>query len=155
MIKKSHFILLFYFSICLVFLTGCGGYVPYYERIDTVVTISNHIAELYSEEKITIGEIINNDNVSEYCEKDSELYKILNTDNEYQDYYATMINDNIVLVKTNISFNTVEGFLVTLSSEKVKETYKVSKKLGYDGNKITNVEKVDKYTNVYTYRAGT
>ena len=138
---------------CIFTLTACNSLVSYYDRIDTVIKMSEDMLELYSDNIVSVGESINCDNISDYCSEEDELYKLLNSDNEYGNYSVVMVDEDKVLVRTDVIFYSVEGFLVNLGTDEISDTYNVPERLNYDNDKIDLV-KTDQYDNVYTFRAG-
>ena len=138
---------------CIFTLTACNSLVSYYDRIDTVIKMSEDMLELYSDNIVSVGESINCDNISDYCSEEDELYKLLNSDNEYGNYSVVMVDEDKVLVRTDVIFHSVEGFLVNLGTDEIGDTYNVPERLNYDNDKIDLV-KTDQYDNVYTFRAG-
>ncbi len=133
-------------------LTGCGEIVDYYDRIDTVIQMSEEIQALYTEGKISFSEKIDQNNVSQYCSEDDYLYEVLNRENEFGDYYIVLIDNNIALTRTNEIFGEVEGYIVNFNEHILSDTYKVPEELGFESNTI-NLITVDLYDNVYTFRA--
>ena len=150
---KNIFRKLFPATAILLCLTACSSYVPYYDRIDAVIEMSEEMTELYNENIISVGEKISRKNVSDYCSKESKIYSYMNSDQEFQDYKIVMIDDDKALTITNTIFGSAEGFVVNLGTDSIGNTYEVPEQLGFDDNTIDLV-KTDQYTNVYTFSAG-
>ncbi len=151
---KKIFITAVFTVFCMLSMTACTESLSYYEKLDTAINLSDKIMELYSENAVSIGDSITTDNVSDYCTEEDEMYKTLNSDNESHYYKVCVIAEDKTLVVTNVIFHSVEGYVVNFGENKLPENIEVPEQLGFDGNSISLIDVEDKYSNIYTFRAG-
>ena len=91
--------------------------------------------------------------IAVWCEDDSEFRGAINKYEEVQDYFAIVLDDNTVMIGTDVLFQSVKGYVVTDQEFDQYQVLDVPSYLNYDGNTI-RLQIIEDETGIYSYSAG-
>ncbi|MBR3340776.1 MAG: hypothetical protein IKG30_04060 [Clostridiales bacterium] len=146
--KKANIVILVLFTCIL--LSSCRYMVPADKRVDVISDIAVIVNENYSSDDVETPYDISMTEIDELADKNSDLHKAIEKYDDVQHYHVYLIEDNKVLVVTDVIFQAVKGYVV--SDEELKGTLTVPG-LGYDNSQIGIVDRIGN-SNVYSFSAG-
>lgn len=146
--KKANIVILVLFTCIL--LSSCRYMVPADKRVDVISDIAVIVNENYSSDDVETPYDISMTEIDELADKNSYLHKAIEKYDDVQHYHVYLIEDNKVLVVTDVIFQAVKGYVV--SDEELKGTLTVPG-LGYDNSQIGIVDRIGN-SNVYSFSAG-
>ena len=88
--------------------------------------------------------------IDELADKNGYLHKAFEKYSDVQQYKVYLLDDNAVLVVTDVIFQSVEGYVV--SDEELEHTLPVPN-LCFDADRIGIIDRIEG-TNIYTCSAG-
>lgn len=148
-LKKKVVILIFALCVSLL-LSSCNYMMPNNKREEVMTEIAAVVNENYSSDEVETPYDISMTEIYELADKSSYLYKAINKYNDVQHYHVYLVEDDMVLIVTDVIFQKVEGYVV--SDEELEGTIIVPG-LGYDNSQIRIIDRLGK-SNVYSFSAG-
>jgi len=148
-LKKKVVILIFAICVSLL-LSSCNYMMPNNKREEVMTEIAAVVNENYSSDDVETPYDISMTEIYELADKSSYLYKAINKYNDVQHYHVYLVEDDMVLIVTDVIFQKVEGYVV--SDEELEGTIIVPG-LGYDNSQIRIIDRLGK-SNVYSFSAG-
>ncbi|MBR0396391.1 MAG: hypothetical protein IJI63_07825 [Clostridiales bacterium] len=148
-LKKKVFILIFALSVS-VLLSSCNYMMPNNKREEVMTEIAAVVNENYSSDEVETPYDISMTEIDELADKSSYLHKAIKKYDDVQHYHVYLVEDDMVLIVTDVIFQKVEGYVV--SDEELEGTIIVPG-LGYDNSQIRIIDRLGK-SNVYSFSAG-
>ncbi|MBE7071138.1 MAG: hypothetical protein E7383_00070 [Ruminococcaceae bacterium] len=148
-LKKKVFILIFALSVSLL-LSSCNYMMPNNKREEVMTEIAAVVNENYSSDEVETPYDISMTEIDELADKSSYLHKAIKKYDDVQHYHVYLVEDDMVLIVTDVIFQKVEGYVV--SDEELEGTIIVHG-LGYDNSQIRIIDRLGK-SNVYSFSAG-
>ena len=133
-----------------VLLSSCKYAVPEDKRVDVISEISVIVKDNYSSEDVETPYQISMNDIDELSDKTGYLHKAFEKYDDVQQYKVFLLDNNSVLVVTDVIFQKVEGYVV--SDEELDRTIEVPN-LGYDADRVGIIDRIEG-TNIYTCSAG-
>lgn len=133
-----------------VLLSSCKYAVPEDKRVDVISEIAVIVNDNYSSEDVETPYQISMSEIDELADKAGYLHKAIGKYSDVQQYKVFLLDDNVVLVVTDVIFQKVEGYVV---SDEVLEHTLPAPGLGYDADRIGIIDRIEG-TNIYTCSAG-
>ena len=146
--KKANIVILVLFTCIL--LSSCRYMVPADKRVDVISDIAVIVNENYSSDDVETPYDISMTEIDELADKSSYLHKAIKKYDDVQHYHVYLVEDDMVLIVTDVIFQKVEGYVV--SDEELEGTLTVPG-LGYDNSMISIIDRVGD-SNIYTFSAG-
>lgn len=131
-------------------LSSCKYAVPEDKRVDVISEIAEIVNDNYSCEDVETPYQISMSDIDELADESGYLHKAFGKYSDVQQYKVFLLDNNAVLVVTDVIFQKVEGYVV--SDEVLEHTLPVPN-LGYDADRIGIVDRIEG-TNIYTCSAG-
>lgn len=148
-LKKKVVILIFALCVSLL-LSSCNYMMPNNKREEVMTEIAAVVNENYSSDEVETPYDISMTEIYELADKSSYLHKAIDKYNDVQHYNVYLVEDDMVLIVTDVIFQKVEGYVV--SDEELEGTIIVPG-LGYDNSQIRIIDRLGK-SNVYSFSAG-
>ena len=133
-----------------VLLSSCKYAVPDEKRVDVISEIAVTVKDNYSSEDVETPYQISMDDVDELADKNSYLHKAVEKYDDVKGYRVYLLENNMVLVVTDVVFQKVEGYVV--SDEELEGTLTVPG-LGFDADMVSVFERIGD-RNIYSVSAG-
>jgi len=133
-----------------VLLSSCKYAVPEDRRVDVISEIAVIVNDNYSSEDVKTPYQISMNDIDELADKTGYLHKAFEKYDDVQQYKVFLLDNNTVLVVTDVIFQKVEGYVV---SDDVLEHTLPAPNLGYDADRISIIDRIEG-TNIYTCSAG-
>ena len=133
-----------------VFLSSCKYAVPEDKQVDVVSGIAEIVNDNYSSENVETPYWISIDEIDELADKDSYLHKAIEKYDDVKNYHIYLLDNETVLVVTDVIFQQVEGYVV--SEEELEGTLTVPG-LGFDSDRVSIFERIGD-SNIYSFTAG-
>ena len=133
-----------------VLLSSCKYAVPESKRVDVISEISVIVKDNYTCEDVETPYQISMSDIDELADKKGYLHKAFEKYSDVQQYKVYLLDDNAVLVVTDVIFQSVEGYVV--SDEELEHTLPAPN-LGFDADRIGIIDRIEG-TNIYTCSAG-
>ena len=133
-----------------VLLSSCKYAVPENKRVDVISEIAVIVKDNYSCEDVETPYQISMSEIDELADESSYLHKAFEKYSDVQQYKVFLLDNNAVLVVTDVIFQKVEGYVV--SDEEPERTIEVPN-LGYDADRVGIIDRIEG-TNIYTCSAG-
>ena len=148
-VKKKVYIMIFALCVSILF-SSCRYSVPDNKRAEVVSEIAAIVNDNYSSDDVETPYDISMTEIDELADKSSYLHKAIKKYDDVQHYHVYLVEDDMVLIVTDVIFQKVEGYVV--SDEALEGTMTVPG-LGYDNSKITILDRIEN-SNVYSFSAG-
>lgn len=148
-LKKKVVILIFALCVSLL-LSSCNYMMPNNKREEVMTEIAAVVNENYSSDDVETPYDISMTEIDELADKSSYLHKAIKKYDDVQHYHVYLVEDDMVLIVTDVIFQKVEGYVV--SDEELEGTIIVHG-LGYDNSQIRIIDRLGK-SNVYSFSAG-
>ena len=148
-LKKKIIILVFMLGVS-VLLSSCKFMMPLDKREEVMTEIAAIVNENYSSDDVETPYDIRMTEIYELSDKNSYLHKAIEKYDDVQHYNVYLVEDDMVIIVTDVIFQKVEGFVV--SDEELEGTIVVPG-LGYDNSQIGIIDRLGK-SNVYSFSAG-
>lgn len=148
-LKKKVVILIFALCVSLL-LSSCNYMMPNNKREEVMTEIAAVVNENYSSDEVETPYDISMTEIDELADKSSYLHKAIKKYDDVQHYHVYLVEDDMVLIVTDVIFQKVEGYVV--SDEELEGTIIVHG-LGYDNSQIRIIDRLGK-SNVYSFSAG-
>ena len=148
-LKKKIIILVFMLGVS-VLLSSCKFMMPLDKREEIMTEIAAIVNENYSSEDVETPYDISMTEIDELADKSSYLHKAIKKYDDVQHYHVYPVEDDMVLIVTDVIFQKVEGYVV---SDKELEGTLTVPGLGYDNSMISIIDRVGD-SNIYTFSAG-
>lgn len=148
-LKKKVVILIFALCVSLL-LSSCNYMMPNNKREEVMTEIAAVVNENYSSDEVETPYDISMTEIDELADKSSYLHKAIKKYDDVQHYHVYLVEDDMVLIVTDVIFQKVEGYVV--SDEELEGTIIVPG-LGYDNSQIRIIDRLGK-SNVYSFSAG-
>lgn len=151
----SHKILALLMCMMIMSVTGCFSWsgVPQEIKINIVREMAAACLEKYDEGSLDIDSEVSVEQIAVWCEDDSEFRRAINKYEEVQDYFAIVLDDNTVMIQTDVLFQSVKGYVVTDQEFDQYQVLDVPSYLNYDGDTI-RLQIIEDETGIYSYSAG-
>ena len=146
---KKIIVLVFMLGVS-VLLSSCKFMMPLDKREEVMTEIAAIVNENYSSEEVETPYDIRMTEIYELSDKNSYLHKAIEKYDDVQHYHVYLVEDDMVLVVTDVIFQKVEGYVV---SDKELEGTLTVPGLGYDNSQITILDRIEN-SNVYSFSAG-
>ena len=78
------------------------------------------------------------------------MHRAIERYHDVQQYHVYLLDNDIVLISTDVVFQQVEGYVI--SDEELEGTLTVPG-LSFDGDRITIIDRIEN-SNIYSFRAG-
>ena len=88
--------------------------------------------------------------IEELTDNDSELYKAIEEYDDVKQYKVYLLDNDMVLVVTDVIFQGVKGFVI--SDEELDGTL-TAPGLGFDGDRVSIINRIED-SNIYYFSAG-
>ncbi|MBR3248073.1 MAG: hypothetical protein IKG03_06740 [Clostridiales bacterium] len=148
-VKKKVYIVIF--ALCVsVLLSSCRYMMPADKRVEVMSGIAEVVNDNYSSDDVETPYDISMTEIEELADKDSYLHKAIEKYDDVQHYHVYLIEDDKVLVVTDVIFQAVKGYVV--SDEELEGTLTIPG-LGYDNSQISILDRIGN-SNVYSFSAG-
>ena len=148
-VKKKVYIVIFVLSVC-VLLSSCRYMVPENKRVEVVSEIAAIVNDNYSSDDVETPYDISMTEIDELADKNSYLHKAIEKYDDVQHYHVYLVEDDMVIIVTDVVFQSVKGYVV--SDEELEGTLTVPG-LGYDNSQIGIIDRIGN-SNVYSFSAG-
>ena len=148
-VKKKVYIMIFALCVSILF-SSCRYSVPDNKRAEVVSEIAAIVNDNYSSDDVETPYDISMNEIDELADKSSYLHKAIGKYHDVQYYHVYLVEDDMVLVVTDVIFQKVEGYVV---SDKELEGTLTVPGLGYDNSQITILDRIEN-SNVYSFSAG-
>ena len=148
-LKKKIIILVFMLGVS-VLLSSCKFMMPLDKREEVMTEIAAIVNENYSSDDVETPYDISMTEIDELADKSSYLHKAIKKYDDVQHYHVYLVEDDMVLIVTDVIFQKVEGYVV---SDKELEGTLTVPGLGYDNSQITILDRIEN-SNVYSFSAG-
>ena len=146
--QKMHIVILVLFA-CM-FLSSCRYSVPEEKRVDVISGIAVTVNDNYSSEYVETPYYISMDEIDELTDKDSYLHKAFEKYDDVKGYKVYLLDDNKVLVLTDVIFQKAEGYVV---SDEVLEGTLMIPGLSFDADLVRITNRIGE-SNIYSFSAG-
>ena len=148
-IRQNVYILIFALLICLI-CSSCRYRVPDEKRADVISDIAEIVNDNYTSENNETPLYISITEIDELTGKNSDLHRAIERYHDVQQYHVYLLDNDIVLISTDVVFQQVEGYVI--SDEELEGTLTVPG-LSFDGDRITIIDRIEN-SNIYSFRAG-
>ena len=151
MIRKLNWkvcVLLCVLCVCFL-LAACKYSVPEEKRADVISQIAETVHDNYNAEDVETPCYFSMMEIKSMTDSGSDLYKAIDKYADVQSYKVYLIDDDMVLITTDVLFQQLEGYVV--SSRDLKGNLVIDG-LGCDSDMVTILSKVK--DGIYTFRAG-
>ena len=146
---KKVYIMIFALCVSILF-SSCRYSVPDNKRAEVVSEIAAIVNDNYSSDDVETPYDISMTEIDELADKSSYLHKAIGKYHDVQYYHVYLVEDDMVLIVTDVIFQKVEGYVV---SDKELEGVLTIPGLGYDNSQITILDRIEN-SNVYSFSAG-
>lgn len=146
---KKVYIMIFALCVSILF-SSCRYSVPDNKRAEVVSEIAAIVNDNYSSDDVETPYDISMTEIDELADKNSYLHKAIEKYDDVQHYHVYLVEDDMVLIVTDVIFQKVEGYVV---SDKELEGTLTVPGLGYDNSMISIIDRVGD-SNIYTFSAG-
>ena len=146
---KKVYIMIFALIVSILF-SSCRYSVPDNKRVEVISEIAAVVNDNYSSDDVETPYDISLTEIDELADKNSYLHKAIGKYHAVQYYHVYLVEDDMVLVVTDVIFQKVEGYVV---SDKELEGTLTVPGLGYDNSQITILDRIEN-SNVYSFSAG-
>ena len=146
---KKVYIMIFALIVSILF-SSCRYSVPDNKRVEVISEIAAVVNDNYSSDDVETPYDISLTEIDELADKNSYLHKAIVKYHDVQYYHVYLVEDDMVLVVTDVIFQKVEGYVV---SDKELEGTLTIPGLGYDNSQITILDRIEN-SNVYYFSAG-
>ena len=146
---KKVYIMIFALCVSILF-SSCRYSVPDNKRAEVVSEIAAIVNDNYSSDDVETLYDISMTEIDELADKSSYLHKAIGKYHDVQYYHVYLVEDDMVLIVTDVIFQKVEGYVV---SDKELEGTLTIPGLGYDNSQITILDRIEN-SNVYSFSAG-
>ena len=146
---KKVYIMIFALCVSILF-SSCRYSVPDNKRAEVVSEIAAIVNDNYSSDDVETPYDISMTEIDELADKSSYLHKAIGKYHDVQYYHVYLVEDDMVLIVTDVIFQKVEGYVV---SDKELEGVLTVPGLGYDNSMISIIDRVGD-SNIYTFSAG-
>ena len=133
-----------------VLLSSCKYAVPEEKRIDVISEIAVIVNDNYSGEDVETPYWISMDEIDELADENSYLHKAVEKYDDVKGYHVYLLDNDMVLVVTDVIFQQVEGYVV--SDEELEGVLTVPG-LSFDSDSIYISSRIED-SNIYSFRAG-
>lgn len=134
---------------CILF-SSCRYSVPDEKRVDVISDIAVIVNDNYTNEDAETPLYISMSEIEGLADSNSDLHKAIEKYHDVQQYNVYLIDNDMVLVVTDVIFQKVEGYVV--SDEELEGTLTVPG-LGFDSDRIGILDKVEGRS-IYRFSAG-
>ena len=148
-VKKKVYIVIFVLSVC-VWFSSCRYMMPIDKRDEVMSEIAAIVNDNYSSDDVEIPYDISITEIDELADKNSYLHKAIEKYDDVQHYHVYLVEDDMVIIVTDVVFQSVKGYVV--SDEELEGTLTVPG-LGYDNSQIGIIDRIGN-SNVYSFSAG-
>ena len=148
-VKKKVYIMIFALCVSILF-SSCRYSVPDNKRVEVISEIAAVVNDNYSSDDVETPYDISMTEIYELADKNSYLHKAIEKYDDVQHYHVYLVEDDMVLIVTDVIFQKVEGYVV---SDKELEGVLTVPGLGYDNSMISIIDRVGD-SNIYTFSAG-
>ena len=148
-VKKKVYIMIFALCVSILF-SSCRYSVPDNKRVEVISEIAAIVNDNYSSDDVETPYDISMTEIDELADKSSYLHKAIKKYDDVQHYHVYLVEDDMVLIVTDVIFQKVEGYAV---SDEVLEGTLTVPGLGYDNSMISIIDRVGD-SNIYTFSAG-
>ena len=148
-VKKKVYIMIFAMIVSVLF-SSCRYGVPDNKRVEVRSEIAAIVNDNYSSDDVETPYDISMTEIDELADKNSYLHKAIEKYYDVQHYHVYLVEDDMVLIVTDVIFQQVEGYVV---SDEVLEGTLTIPGLGYDNSQISILDRIGN-SNVYSFRAG-
>lgn len=146
--KKVYIVIL---AICVSVLFSSCRYMMPNDKRDTIISeIAEIVNDNYSSGDVETPFQISMTEIDELADKNGYLHKAIEKYDDVQNYHVYLVEDDMVLIVTDVIFQKVEGYVV--SDEELEGTLTVAG-LGYDNSQISILDRIGN-SNVYSFSAG-
>ena len=146
---KKVYIMIFALIVSILF-SSCRYSVPDNKRVEVISEIAAIVNDNYSSDDVETLYDISMTEIDELADKSSYLHKAIKKYDDVQHYHVYLVEDDMVLIVTDVIFQKVEGYVV---SDKELEGTLTVPGLGYDNSMISIIDRVGD-SNIYTFSAG-
>ena len=123
---------------------------PIDKRDEVISEIAAIVNDNYSSDDVEIPYDISITEIDELADKNSYLHKAIEKYDDVQHYHVYLVEDDMVIIVTDVVFQSVKGYVV--SDEELEGTLTVPG-LGYDNSQIGIIDRIGN-SNVYSFSAG-
>ena len=148
-VKKKVYIMIFALIVSVLF-SSCRYSVPDNKRAEVVSEIAAIVNDNYSSDDVETPYDISMTEIDELADKSSYLHKAIKKYDDVQHYHVYLVEDDMVLIVTDVIFQKVEGYVV--SNEELNGTMKVPG-MGFDNDLIGIINRIED-RNIYSFSAG-
>ena len=148
-VKKKIYFVIFAMCVCLIF-SSCRYRLPDEKRIDVISGIAAIVNDNYSSDDVETPYHISMTEIDDLADKTGYLHKAFGKYHDVQQYQVYLVEDDMIIIVTDVIFQKVEGFVV--SDEELEGTLTIPG-LDYDNSLITITDR-NGDSNIYTFSAG-
>ena len=149
MLREKVHIVIFAIFFCSI-LSACRYGAPEESYAEIVSDIAAVVKDNYTSEDAETPLMISITEIEELTDNDSELYKAIEEYDDVKQYKVYLLDNDMVLVVTDVIFQGVKGFVV--SDEELDGTLTVPG-LGFDGDRVSIINRIED-SNIYYFSAG-
>ena len=135
--------------LCVLF-SSCRYGIDDEKRVDVISDIAEIVNDNYTSENIETPLYISITEIDELTGKNSDLHRAIERYHDVQQYHVYLLDNDIVLITTDVVFQQLEGYVV--SDEELEGTLTVPG-LSFDSDRITITDRIEN-SNIYSFRAG-
>ena len=135
--------------LCVLF-SSCRYRIDDEKRVDVISDIAEIVNDNYTSENIETPLYISITEIDELTGKNSDLHRAIERYHDVQQYHVYLLDNDIVLITTDVVFQQLEGYVV--SDEELEGTLTVPG-LSFDSDRITITDRIEN-SNIYSFRAG-
>ena len=135
--------------LCVLF-SSCRYGIDDEKRVDVISDIAEIVNDNYTSENIETPLYISITEIDELAGKNSDLHRAIERYHDVQQYHVYLLDNDIVLITTDVVFQQLEGYVV--SDEELEGTLTVPG-LSFDSDRITITDRIEN-SNIYSFRAG-
>ena len=146
---KKMFITIFSLITCLLFLISCEHALPEDKKTEVISSIAEIITDNYTSADLETPFLIRMIDIEKLADKNSELSKFIEKYDDIKQYKAYLLDDNKVMIVTDVIFQSVKGYVV--SNEELGGVLVVPGS-GFDADKLNIQNEIE--DNIYTFWAG-
>ena len=133
-----------------MFLSSCKYSVPEGKQVDVISGIAVIVNENYSSDCVETPYYISMDEIDELADENSYLHKAIEKYDDVKGYNVYLLDDNTVLVVTDVIFQKVDGYVV---SDEVLEGNMIVPGLNFDADIVSIMKRVGD-SDIYSFSAG-
>lgn len=134
---------------CILF-SSCRYKVPDEKRIDVISGIAEIVHDNYTSDDVETPLYISMTDIEELADKNSELYKAIEKYDDVQKYKVHLLDDNKIIIVTEVPGLQVKGYLV--SDEELEGTITIPG-MGFDADSVRILNRIED-SNIYYFSSG-